>query len=285
MSWTAYRVVLRLAGPMHIGNAKIGNLQRTRPYVTGRVLWGALTMRLTRRLSAPTSNDYVETGLKVHDHLATTYFYPTPDASGGSQPLWPWEPEPDFSSHHLAAYGGTALQARNQAAAENTLHEIEQILAVTRDGQPVYLCGYLFENEAIDRERLDWRAVLNQLQLGGERSYGWGGVRQAQAEKLAAGPVNLFARTDVTLTLSGERPVISLAAGAPLLAHTAVEDDLPVRGRVEPLVGRVWDNGDGRRPDYTGLCYLPGSEVADDATLAIDRFGIWRKMNHAGPAE
>ena len=48
MTWRAFEVVLRLRSPMHIGCGKVGNLQRTRPYVTGRVLWGALTMRLTR---------------------------------------------------------------------------------------------------------------------------------------------------------------------------------------------------------------------------------------------
>ena len=37
--WTAYRVVLRLRGPMHIGNGRVGNIQQTRPYVPGRNIW------------------------------------------------------------------------------------------------------------------------------------------------------------------------------------------------------------------------------------------------------
>ena len=48
MTWTAYRVVFKLRSPMHIGCGKVGNVQRTRPYVIGRNFWGALTMRLTR---------------------------------------------------------------------------------------------------------------------------------------------------------------------------------------------------------------------------------------------
>jgi hypothetical protein len=43
-----YHLVLRLRSPLHIGWNKTGNVQRTRSYVTGRNLWGALTMRLTR---------------------------------------------------------------------------------------------------------------------------------------------------------------------------------------------------------------------------------------------
>ena len=45
MAWRAYKIVLRLRSPLHIGRGKVGNLQRTRPYVAGRNLWGALTAR------------------------------------------------------------------------------------------------------------------------------------------------------------------------------------------------------------------------------------------------
>ena len=46
MTWTVYRVTWRLLAPMHIGWRKLGNMQQTRPYVTGRNLWGAFTARL-----------------------------------------------------------------------------------------------------------------------------------------------------------------------------------------------------------------------------------------------
>ena len=48
MVWTIYRVTLKLTSPLHVGWKKIGNLMITRPYVTGRTLWGALTARLVR---------------------------------------------------------------------------------------------------------------------------------------------------------------------------------------------------------------------------------------------
>lgn len=283
MSWTANRVVLRPTGPLHIGAAKIGNLQRTRPYVIGRTLWGALTMRLTRDgPNAPSAADYVTMGKRLHKSLAFTYFFVTPDPTGQAQPPWPWAAEEAFGSRFLAGYASTATEAHGQSAAATTLHEIEQILPVARDGRPVYLVGYIFERDGTGEPAPDWRSALHRLQLGGERSYGWGGVRVARVEQLPPGETTLFGRKDATLNTAGARPLVRLDAGAPLPAHTVVDAALPVRGRVEPLVGRVWANGDGRRPDYSGLCYLPGSEVAVAATFTIGCFGIWKVTNHAG---
>jgi hypothetical protein len=48
MDWRCFRVIFQLSSSMHIGYGRAGNLHQTRPYVTGRTLWGALTMRLTR---------------------------------------------------------------------------------------------------------------------------------------------------------------------------------------------------------------------------------------------
>lgn len=74
MTWTACHITLRVLSPIHIGWRKIGNLQQTRPYVTGRSLWGALTARLTRELG---NSNYLHIGDLVDKHLAFTYFYPS----------------------------------------------------------------------------------------------------------------------------------------------------------------------------------------------------------------
>jgi hypothetical protein len=52
MNWIGYRVVFRLRSPLHIGWRKAGNVQVTRPYLTGRSFWGALTERLVRDTAA-----------------------------------------------------------------------------------------------------------------------------------------------------------------------------------------------------------------------------------------
>lgn len=91
MAWTFYELRFRLLSPLHIGHQKIGNIQRTRHYVPARVLWGALTARLTRdgrarRLANVGEGDYVGMGTLVKEQIAFTYFYP---AVAGQPPVFP----------------------------------------------------------------------------------------------------------------------------------------------------------------------------------------------------
>src|SRR5436309_11404950 len=162
MAWQVNQVVFRLRSPLHVGCGKVGNLQRTRPYITGRVLWGALTMRLTRdaandRSSASDSQEYQRVGEEVHKSLAYTYFYP---ATWSEKPKsykisWPWQDGARFRQRSLTAYAGTALVYPQQAAAEGMLHEVEFVSPCTLDtGETVFLLGYVFER---DNCKLDWR--------------------------------------------------------------------------------------------------------------------------------
>ena len=279
MSWNVYRVVLRLSGPMHIGRSKIGNLQRTRHYVTGRTLWGALTMRITRQMAGPTASDYVDIGQQVHEQLAFTYLFLTTDRTGQSEPAWPWEEAAalSFSSQFVGSHAGTALQAAGQSAEANTLHEIEQLLPYERNGAAVYLCGHMFERDDVNGAAAGWRQALGQIQLGGERSYGWGRVRPVLIEAMdtQADGLGLFNREDVRVQTNGERPIVQLVAGAPLPAHTKAKAGAAISGEIEPLVGRIWQDGDGRGIEYSGMCFLPGSRVEEDSTFEIGRFGLW----------
>ncbi len=70
---------------MHMGWRKLGNLQQTRPYVTGRSLWGAFTARLTREFG---QNSYEKVGDQVDHDLAFTYFYPSVNEE--KVKVWPW---------------------------------------------------------------------------------------------------------------------------------------------------------------------------------------------------
>jgi hypothetical protein len=178
VTWTAYRVVFKLKSPMHIGCGKVGNVQRTRPYVTGRVFWGALTMRLTRDItdgSATDSKQYECYGNKVHSQLAYTYFYPAIKSNGDYSIEWFWKNESLFRRRFLSSYASTALVYPQQAADEGLLHEVEFISPRTLDtGEQVYLVGYVFENEGC---KLQWKCACKWLQLGGERGYGWGDIQ------------------------------------------------------------------------------------------------------------
>ncbi len=159
MTWTAYRITWRLLAPMHMGWRKLGNLQQTRPYVTGRSLWGAFTAMLTRELG---HNDYGRVGAQVDKDLAFTYFYPSVDTEAVT--IWPWPQleneyfSEEFAWLFLGSYASTALE-NGRSAEERSLHETEFIAPYTRNGQPVYLIGYIFEREGC---QLDWQNILDK---------------------------------------------------------------------------------------------------------------------------
>src|SRR5574341_188682 len=136
-SWTPYLVIFKLLSPIHVGWRKIGNMQQTRPYVTGRALWGSLTACLVREGGG---NDYKTMGEEVDKQLAYSYFYPSADKKECD---FYWDDWEEFSWKYLGSYVGTALQ-KGRGAENGSLHEIEFIAPVTRDNKPVHLVGYIF---------------------------------------------------------------------------------------------------------------------------------------------
>lgn len=283
MTYQAYRVVLRLRSPMHIGQVKLGNVQRTRPYVTGRVVWGALTLRLTRNAAAgpaAESHLYRDMGKTIHRTLAFTYFYPTVHADG-SVDLWPWGEDEGkaFRARFLSTYASTALTYPQQSADEGTLHEVECIVPCTLDGgEPVYLAGYVFAQDGAP----DWQAALDRLQLGGERGYGWGRVeplcRPDEEDD------NLLFGGQYTVEENTWPPVLKAEEGARLLAHALAADFetrtavTEIDGEVEPLVGRETHPEDGRFGVWLSrvrICYAPGGKVIPGAVFRLGPYGLW----------
>jgi hypothetical protein len=322
MGWTAHKIVLRLRSPLHIGAGKMGNLQRTRPYVAGRNLWGALTARLTRdgdSQGKPAPEEYEAMGGRVHDELAFTYFFPTTD-SEGDQPLFPcldaqgnrgygWDgsgapllDESAFRYHFLSTYASTALTYPQQSAAEGTLHEVECIVPHTLDnGVPVYLAGYVFAQDGAP----DWKSALKRLQLGGERGYGWGRVEvvePAGIQEMEEREAPLFGIGHIA-HLDGPRVHIHLEKGQPTLAHALAapfedkicrnDDGTPrirgkvvhVEGTVEPLVGRETkpDTRFGVHLSPARICYAPGARVEEATQVRIGPYGVWERCPE--PAE
>lgn len=281
MTWRAYQVVLRLRSPLHIGCGQVGNLQRTRPYVTGRVLWGALTMRLTRdavqgRGPATDSLKYREVGDQVHQSLAFTYFYPALKSGNDYRVVWPWENENSFRRRFLSSHQGTALSYPQQSAAEGMPHEVEFISPHTLDtGEMVFLKGYVFEKEGCT---LYWQSALKRLQMGGERGYGWGSVELVVASQSA--DEHLFGGLAI-FKGDGGVPIIHLPANGRLLAHT-LAGDLAVAGDAEPLVGREWRSDAPRRRcvgqyvTFSDVCFTPGSVVSQALDFAVEEMGVWR---------
>lgn len=285
MAWHTYQVILRLRSPLHIGWGKVGNVQRTRPYVTGRALWGALTMRLTRdaaqgEIPATDSRTYREIGAQIHRNLAFTYFYPALKSEDGYRVAWPWENENAFRRRFLSSYPGTALSYPQQSAAEGMLHEVEFISPFTLDtGEAVFLRGYIFEKTGC---ALNWQSAFRRLQIGGERGYGWGSVELVNVVQCVDEP--LFG-SPAMFKGDGDDPIIHLPANGHLLSHTLAED-LSIAGQIEPLVGREWRSDDaryryvGQHVAFSGLCVAPGGVVCEEHDFLVKSFGIWQKKNN-----
>jgi hypothetical protein len=281
---------------MHIGCGKVGNVQRTRPYVTGRVFWGALTMRLTRdecekdNKPATKSKDYQDIGKKVNELLAYTYFYPA--TSQNAQIDYPWKNESQFRRRFLSSYASTALVYPQQAADEGLLHEVEFISPRTLDtGEQVYLIGYVFEEKGCD---LKWKDACKRLQMGGERGYGWGDVQCVEVEPItdtqslkSFGENYFWEEHQAAQNSSGiqnSSVVIQMLESGHLLAHT-VAQSVSAEGEIEPLVGREWRSNNSTNR-YAGQhvekfcdpCWVPGS-IVDRSNFVIQDFGIWWDSN------
>jgi hypothetical protein len=286
MIWTAYQVSFRLLSPMHIGWRKSGNLQQTRPYLTGRNLWGALTAGLTREAGG---SDYVGVGQQVDDQLAFTYFYPyalPEEDSIWSWPdqwdnfAWPWSDQDTFAWTFLGSYASTAL-ANGRNAEAGSLHETEFIAPRTREGKQVYLVGYIFETVGLQNDQRNplskWQSVLERIQLGGERGYGWGRVYlQGRCEQINNGKCFGY-----ELLPNDVRPQLKASDNTHLLAHTNAETDRGSNREVtiEPLVGRETKGytSFGKYLSQAAICWVPGGKVTQGEVFQIQPKGIWEQ--------
>jgi len=276
MAWTRYTVIYELRSPLHIGYHKVGNLQRTRYYIPARNLWGAVTEALTRRgFSMPDApqGDYQQIGEWVKTHCAFGYWF----IQENGQLLYPHYEEgklkyghltaSDFERRYLDAHVTTALDPSTTSAEEGSLHEVEFIAPYNRDGMRTQVGGWVFLDETA-QVVLDWCQWLGDLQIGGERRYGFGMLRLVKMESV----------TESQIDLTGTRPRQYVPKGAPLLAHTVIASSIRVRGQIEPLVGRMTSQSHAFGSNLTAgiVCWTPGSVPTDDIRVQFEPEGHWR---------
>ncbi len=261
-AWQPYTLVWRLLAPLRVGRRTIGNLQQTRPYVPGWVLWAALTARLTRDVGlGARGSAYREIGSQVREHFRFAYAWPTTEPP---HPRYPWESQARFDADFLDAYISTALDYDDLAAEEGSLHEAEFLRPYTPQGRPVHLVATVWVREPLPAHLRPWQDVMGRVLLGGERSYGWGRVRLVQMEP---GARVLDIPDPEAFTWQGPTP--AHVAALPLLRYR-------LRGPVEPLVG--WQTRpDGRKglPETPNFAFRPGVEVTSDVRFRMDAWGIW----------
>ncbi|MBD3340186.1 MAG: hypothetical protein GF353_13825 [Candidatus Lokiarchaeota archaeon] len=205
MNWHVYPIIFQIKSQLLIGWRKIGNLNQTRLYVPGKVVWAALTARLARNgfkelENEPVENPYQRTGSWLKKNARFTYLFPAlknevnatlyPKSTKTGMVFGKDEiPKSEIQYLLLDSYASTALDYSFRSSEEGSLHETEYIRPRSRPlkgtslqgklndpafdelGAPVHLVGYLILKDEISEQI---KITLNQLQFGGERRYGWG---------------------------------------------------------------------------------------------------------------
>jgi hypothetical protein len=253
-------------------------LKQTRPYVSGSTLWGALSARIARDYLA---GDYEQAQQWVNHSLKFTYLYPS--TNPGKITLWPWGADSqEFAWLYLSSYVSTALHD-GRSGLEGSLHETEHISPVARSGEPVYLIGYLWKKSA---ENSLWssdeqlRDFLTRVQLGGERTYGWGRIRQVHLRRLSGKSAEVFDNWRAEVR-DGQVYLSAKSRNCCLLAHSAAgaaDSRVAVEpGALEPLlVRRITRSQPGHGLQFLNICWAPGTLTGPIARrYVISDLGFW----------
>lgn len=288
MPWELYRLVYELKTPVCIGFHKLGFIQRTRPYIPGRNIWGALTANLTRMMN---TDQYEDVGKKLQKNLRFTPFFP---ALHHDSPLLPAYTsnsgllyrdgtgndlkEARFERLFINAYGRTAVSPDYLGAEEGSLFETEFINPrISRQDGPrqVYFIGYLFRRKEIEQDGLDELLVehaLERIAVGGERKYGFGRIKPVSFDKEHA---DVFGNQPDLSNVNG--PEFNMGQGTHLFMHLYYDQgknrnqSVNLYGDIEPVMGLEYSSGKGfgQQTSKADLYWMPGSEIKDKSGLRI----------------
>lgn len=284
MSWEHYLLVFRLKSPLHIGLRKVGNLMQTRPYVPGRVLWGALTARLVRDYSNKTNGDtYQKIGSSLKKNFRFGYLWPAlcekenPQNIEDLEVKFPWK-DNLFDYYFLDCYAGTALDYTLVSTAEGSLHHVEFIRPYTRllpdqKSKQVYLVGDIFVNKDVTKHDIlkFWPEAIGNVQFGGERAYGWGRV------ELVACKENQSLLEKEGYDLSPNDLTITAPEKSRLLAHLKATNSSRFRGQVEVLTAyHMRESGELRLISSPPIAFPPGTMVTQNSEFILsEEPGLW----------
>jgi hypothetical protein len=293
MTWTALQWVWRLEAPLFIGMPPAGALNRCRPYVPARALWGAVTAEISRSRNGESFPDYGKLGWEVALNCRFTYLFPA-EKRGGNFLVWLpkyektkglcWRhhdgdeslSDRDFRRRLLASRPGTAIAPESDSASEGTLRETECINPWWRDPNcqgetnAMLLLGYVFLRDNGFRRQLD---NIDTLFVGGDTRYGLGKICHVGWPELP-GDLSVFGKR---VHLDREHPEIQ----SDIVWGHALEGGQPqiqaMQGVKELLGG--WDQGS---PWRGALTWAPGSFLERSTAWSIDNFGYWLHVEDNG---
>ncbi|MGB9791800.1 MAG: hypothetical protein ACPLTR_04390 [Thermacetogeniaceae bacterium] len=322
MNWTAYGVILRLETPLHIGWRRVGNLWQTRPYILPHQLLAALAVRCAEwgegGDEGGSSVPYVRKLEWLKKRVKFTYFFPAleKDLESCYLPFYDekdrlkWrrsEGEPseltaeEFDYLFLDAEMRTGIDYSWDAAREGQLFAFECVRPRCREwpgenkGKEVYFGGYVFiAEEFLPKERSGGMTkeflarLLDRLQVGGERKYGWGLVKVLEED--VRGPheheIRLYGCEGITAMLDSEVRVTVKKTDVGIPAHVLLHGaEDKIDGQVEVVLTRS-TRSEGRLVSYGKEilgkpCYQPGSKCkAENTEFLIDAgggiWGVWK---------
>ncbi len=299
MIWHLFECTFRLKSPLHVGFHKIMHFYKTRPYVPGKLLWASLTAKLTQLLGL---NDYKKVGNFLANSMRFGYLFPCvrseiyiPKYTNDGL-MFGSLTQNEFEKKFINSMASTAIDTESFTAEEGMLHEVEFISPYTNDdGKQVLLKGLVWIRELSDNElnlsinnddlkitynkiNVNFKEQLaNQLQVGGERKYGFGLIQlqnMIPKNELNGFPGKWYEENgEVCLCIKKDNPVWS---------HVSYSKDLrTMKGNIEPLIGRDWDDekGAGRKLECYNLCWTPGSILCEDRKFKVSEFGIWKDLS------
>lgn len=301
MSWTAYKLVYRALSPVHIGYHKLGFIQRTRYYITGKNMWGTMTANLARSQRPAAMKDYGIFGGIMKTTVMASYFFPALDPK---QPFIPsykngglmyGEIKADqFERQFISSVGKTAITPSSNTAEDESLHETEFISNLVKEGaevKQVYFVGYLFikDGVALNGKSIGWNSgdiqiesAVKELFVGGERKYGFGRLVlvEEKPKPLGIGEKIFGLGNDLT----GDSVKFKLNTSDVIPAHMKVNGAASLKGDIEPLVGREWGEGEkkngetpygaGQKVSKAEVCWVPGSVLNEEKNFELGEFGI-----------
>jgi len=302
MRWLRIPLCLELVSPLHVGflpNQAGTMVARTRCYLPGKNLWGALSAAATAVIhETPTARDFANVGQLLREQIRFSYFYLsdgekvfTPDY-GPHGLTWADVIDREFRSSFIGSQTSTALSEAG-GAEDATLHEIEfirhRVGAPGRQPRSASVVGsvWLREGTVIEKHPLDLRDgsiilrgvdPFGEISVGGEQNYGFG-----RLQRVAVSPA---CEADIARLWPEEpdTPLVTNSRG--LTAHAPYRANLLFRGDVEILAGREYppDAGDlgfqqpGQRVVNSGFFFAPGTHIeASAGKLRMDSWGrlLW----------
>ena len=293
MSWSLSRWVWRLEAPLFVGMSPAGALNRCRPYVPARALWGAVTAEIARLKSGESFPNYEGVGGEVKRSCRFTYLFPAEKRDGRFLAWLPkfekekglrwclqdcgksWS-DRDFRRRLLDSRPGTAIVPESDSALEGSLRHTECISPWWRDSNsqgetaaPVLLLGYVFWQDSDRHRQLQ---DIETLFIGGDTRYGLGKIRRID---MSSSDDNVFGKP---VRPDREHPEI----GSDIVLGHAPEDGgtEEMRGAKELLGG--WDRNSpwkgGKRAWAPGSC---DTNHTDEKPVywSIDREGYWARRD------